>query len=197
MSSDVTSTTLGPRACTAATAALASARLRIGRPGEIFELELVGRDDVGRRHGLVAHELGDARPHEDAAADVADHRVAAIDRRRVGGPHPVDRARGSRCRCRPSPCSPTARRRSGRARRARRCPPPVRRPSCRRRRGPSRRRSRCGWRTARCGSAQTSQPEPLHREHRRGVADMAVGDVGLDRQDVHSGRPVRGGGSAR
>ena len=27
--------------------------------------------------------------------------------------------------------------------------------------------------------------EPLQRKHRRGVADMAVGDVRLDREDVH------------
>ena len=27
--------------------------------------------------------------------------------------------------------------------------------------------------------------EPLQREHRRGIADMAVGDMGLDREDIH------------
>ena len=33
---------------------------------------------------LVAHELGNALAHVNAAADIADHRIAAITRRRIG-----------------------------------------------------------------------------------------------------------------
>jgi hypothetical protein len=51
------------------------------------ELEVVGRDDVGGRDGDVAQELLDAGAHEHAAADVADHRVAAVDGVGVRRPH--------------------------------------------------------------------------------------------------------------
>ena len=36
--------------------------------------------------------------------------------------------------------------------------------------------------------------EALHREHGRGIADMAIGDPGLDGQDVHDGM-LMGSGS--
>ena len=52
-------------------------------PGEHVELELVGRDEIGRRQRALAHELRNARPHEHAAADIADHRIAAIARLRI------------------------------------------------------------------------------------------------------------------
>ena len=40
-------------------------------------------------------------------------------------------------------------------------------------------------------TGQTSYPEPLEREHGGGVADVAVGDRGLDGQDLHPGSPQR------
>ena len=64
---------------------------------------------------------GNAGPHEHAAPDIADHRIAAIARARVRGLHLRRPHRGSRRRSRPSPYSPTARRRMRRARRAPRC----------------------------------------------------------------------------
>ena len=51
--------------------------------GKEVELEVVRREDVGLRDHRVAHELRDAGPHEHAAADVAHHRVAAVDGLRV------------------------------------------------------------------------------------------------------------------
>ncbi len=56
-------------------------------PRQQVELELVRRHDVGGRHRTVAHQLRDARPHEHAAPDVADHRIAAVARARVRGLH--------------------------------------------------------------------------------------------------------------
>ena len=53
---------------------------------------MVRSDQVRGRDGDLAHELRDPRPDEHPAADVADHRVAAVDRRGVGLPHPRDGA---------------------------------------------------------------------------------------------------------
>ena len=54
---------------------------RLGRTaGKLIELEMIGRDDVGRRDGARFHEGGDVLMHEHAAADIADHRIAAIAR---------------------------------------------------------------------------------------------------------------------
>ena len=93
---------------------------RVGHDArEVFEFELVRRDDVGRRHRLLAHEFGNARTDEDATSDIADHRVAAIQGRRIERRGPARRRRGSRCRYRPTPYSPTARRRRSAARRDR------------------------------------------------------------------------------
>ena len=63
-------------------------RHRFGFPaGEQLELELIGRDHVGRRQRALAHEFRNAGAHEHAAPDVADHRIAAIAHRRIGAPH--------------------------------------------------------------------------------------------------------------
>jgi len=51
----------------------------------MLELELIGRKHVGGRHRALAQELRDSGAHINAAAGVADHRVAAITRRRIGG----------------------------------------------------------------------------------------------------------------
>ena len=155
--SDVTMTARGPRSCTASTASRTAAqRLRLAAC-DVIELELVGRDDIGRRHRLVAHELGNALAHENAAADVADHRVAAIARGRIGALHASRPRRGWHSRSRPRPYSRTARRRIRRARRASRCRPPARDDAARTP-GRSSRHSRYDWRTARYGSAILRRP---------------------------------------
>ena len=55
-----------------------------GAPAEVIQLELVGRDDIGGRHRLVPHEFRNALAYENAAANIADHRIAAIFRTRIG-----------------------------------------------------------------------------------------------------------------
>ena len=60
-------------------------------PGQQIEFELVGRHDVGGGNRLGRNQRGQLGPHEDAAPHVAHHRVAAVQRRRVGLPHPVHR----------------------------------------------------------------------------------------------------------
>ena len=84
--SEVTRTARGPSLCTASIAASASRRVAL-LPRQQVELELVRRHDVGGRHRTVAHQLRDARPHEHAAPDVADHRIAAVARLAVRGLH--------------------------------------------------------------------------------------------------------------
>ena len=95
---------------------------RSRRPGQPFQLELVGRGDIGQRQGAVAEEFRDAGADIDAGPDIADHRVAAPQRRRVGRLHPRHRVEDRRRRSRHRRYSPTAPRRSWPARRARRCP---------------------------------------------------------------------------
>ncbi len=48
-------------------------------------------------------------------------------------------------------------------------------------------RNPCGWRIAQCGWARPP-PEPLERKHGGRIAHMPIGDMRLDRQEVH-GRP--------
>ena len=173
-STEVTSTSRGPRSRTASTAASTSSSVVVVRAGEEVELEVVGREDVGLRDHGVAHELGDPGPHEHAAADVAHHRVAAVDRGRVGRLH---RARPRRGSPRPPPGRPgsrTAPRRTRRARRGRRSrrSPRGRRPG--RAAGRATRRTRCGWRSARSAPARprgraaaAGRPPPSCRRGRR------------------------------
>ena len=145
------------------------------RPGEQVELEVVGRHEVGRGDGDVAHQLLDARPDEHPAADVADHRVAAVDGGGIGRAHLRHARRRRRARRRPSPGSRRGRRRSCPARRGRRCRRPPRRSPARRTPARATRRSRCGWRTARCaparprcrGAAAGTPPRSCPRARRR------------------------------
>ena len=53
----------GPRPCNRASAAKRSSRVEIVFPRQKFELELVGGDDIGKRHGFVSHEFRQARSH--------------------------------------------------------------------------------------------------------------------------------------
>ena len=52
--------------------------------GQMAKLEQVRRGHVGRRHHVLPDEFGDAGLDIHAAAGVADHRIAAIERARVG-----------------------------------------------------------------------------------------------------------------
>ncbi len=59
--------------------------------GQTFQFEPIGGGDIRLRQGVVAQELLDALPHVDAFLQVADHRIAAVDRSRVLLAHPRDR----------------------------------------------------------------------------------------------------------
>jgi hypothetical protein len=58
---------------------------------DLVELEMIWRDDLCRRLGARADEVGNARLDEHAAVAIADDRIAAIGRLRVGGLHFADR----------------------------------------------------------------------------------------------------------
>ena len=75
---------LGPSFRRAPIAASASGSAADGAAGDLLQLEMVRRHDVGGRHRAGAHEIRDLGLHERAAADVADHRIAAIERARIG-----------------------------------------------------------------------------------------------------------------
>ena len=69
--------------------------LRLGQraavdAGQPLQLEAVGRRDVGVRQRMVAQEFLDAFAHIDAFLNIADHRIAAIDRARVRLAHARD-----------------------------------------------------------------------------------------------------------
>ena len=133
---------------------------------------------------LVAQEFLDAGADINAGVGVADHRVAAIHRLRVGRAHPFHRVQDRRADRRRRPYSPTAPRRS-----AQHVP----------------RRDPVDQFAHQLAGVNLPGPmavagvvgelhgvdrpdvgaQSLQREHGAGVADMAVGDPGLDRQDVH------------
>ena len=153
-------------------------------PGEELEFELVGRDDIGRRHRPVAHELGNARPYEDPAPDIADHRIAGVKRGRVGPLHPpggienglpcrlgahVTGEHGIACREHPALGDPLDE--FGDDRGLEHLPAPG---------------AVAGVVRELHGMDRPDlDAETLHREGRRGIADMAVGDMGLDGENVH------------
>jgi len=139
------------------------------------------------RQRLAAHELGDARPHEHAAADVADDRIAAIERAGVRLAHPGDggKDRGADL---------------GRSHIAREHAVALREHAARGDALDELGDRRAIEHASRPGAVAgvvrelhgVDRPhldaEPLHREHGGGVADMAIGDVRLDREDVHGRR---------
>ena len=62
-------------------------------PRELGELEAVGQDDVGQRYEALADRLGHAGADEHAGSVVANHRVAQIQRLGARAPHRRDGAR--------------------------------------------------------------------------------------------------------
>src|ERR1700722_13193625 len=60
--------------------------LQVVRPraGQPFELEGVWRGDGGEREGAVTEELAYARGHVDPRPDISDHRIARVGRRAIG-----------------------------------------------------------------------------------------------------------------
>ncbi len=167
---------------------VARLRQRLARTArQIVQFELVRRNDVGGGHRLLPHELRNAGAHEDAAADIADHGVAAIACRRIGALH---RRHGIEDRL----ADIGAAHITGQHAIARGQHAALRDP---------------GHHIAdQCGVEYLALPvaiagvvgelhgvhwpdldaEALQRKHRGGIADMAVGDVRLDGEEIHCGQ---------
>ena len=174
----------GPSPCTMPRPCRSASSVPVGWPAEQVELELVGGDDVGRRHRMVAHEFGDPGPDEDAAPDVADHRIAAIERLRVRGPHPLRRPEdrkagvGGAHIARQDPVATRQHAALGHALDALADQPRIEHLAA------------PGAVARVVGELDgVDRPDfmthPLHREDRGRIADMAIGHVRLDREDVH------------
>ena len=83
--SDVASTTRGPVVCKAAIARRAPATSSTGRPVTNDSSNALGVATVAAGKARLREEFGDARFDIDAASDVADHRIAAIGGGGIGG----------------------------------------------------------------------------------------------------------------
>ena len=154
----------------------------IGAQGAQFEL--VGGQDVGARQGGGAKEVGHGFGHIEPPVFVPHHRVAAIERRGIGGFGALDRGGDHRAQRRVPDIAAQHRIASvhhppigdplqdiaHRLRRQDRTTDPVIAGMV----GKQHRMDR-----------PHTDPQPLQRKHRRRVADMAIGDMGLDGQNVH------------
>ena len=151
--------------------------------GEPGQLELVGRDDVGCRHGMVPEELGDARPDEEAPALVAHDRVAGVEHVVPRGPHAGD---GAQHRLAEARVAQIARQHGADMRDGATLGDPLDDlldpVQCHQPATPG----------AVAGMVAEQhrvdrpdlETQPLQREHRGTVADMAVGHGRLDREDA-------------
>ena len=152
-------------------------------PGEPGELELVGGDNVGRRHRMVAEELGNARPDEEAPALVAHDRVAGIEH---VGPLGADARHHAQHRLAQARVAQIARQHGAGTRDGAALGDalddlldPVE---------PDHPAAPGAIAGMVAEQHRVHRPDleaqPLQREHRRAVADMAVGHGGLDREDA-------------
>ncbi len=159
-------------------------------PDEAIELEMVRRDDLGERDGALAEELRYAPLDEHPAAAIADHRIAAIDGAGIGGFDPADRTQNGRADLDRADVS-------GEHAVA----------ACEH----ATLGDALDHRIDHGGSEHLALPsavagvigelhgmhrpdlaaEPLQREHRGRIADMPIGDVRLDGEDVHAGTRQR------
>ena len=88
---EVTSTTRGPQAWTASMATTQIGHAHARPAHQVIELELVGRDHVGDGKHALLDEFGNAAAHEHPLADIPDHRIAAIARGGICTFHPRHR----------------------------------------------------------------------------------------------------------
>ncbi len=126
--------------------------------GQMLQLEMVGRDQVGRRQGAVPEEGVDARLHVDAGVDVAQHRIAAPDRLGIGRAHLARGVEHDVAQGGVADIAGEQRVALSRARPAPRCRARCRRPVRPARCGRARRRSRCGSRTRPCSPPRPHGP---------------------------------------
>jgi hypothetical protein len=155
-------------------------------PGEQLKLEMVWRDDIGGSERARLDEFRNAGTDEDAAADIADHRIAAIERARPRGLHPGDRIEDRFAD-------------RGIAHVAGEHAVAARQRATLLDAGDDLAHRIAGEHAALPGAIagvvrklhRVDGPdlvaEPLHRKHRSGVADVTVRHPGLDREDVHDG----------
>ncbi|MBG9885433.1 hypothetical protein ABE10_02295, partial [Bacillus toyonensis] len=151
---------------------------------EVAELELVRGDDVCDRHHPVAQEVGDRGGDEASGLRVAHHWIARVHRRGVRGLHPGDgvdddlgdalAALISREHCVDLP-EDAAFLDAGQ--------------HLTHIRGVDHRAAPCAVagvvREVHRVDGQDLDADALQGEDRRRIADMAVGDGGLDREDLH------------
>jgi hypothetical protein len=161
-----------------------------GASRQVAELELVGRDRVGEREHALPDELRNAATDENAALGVADHRVAAVARGGIGVLHPPDRVNHGFAGIARAEIAGEhavafgehaalldALHQQADRRAAEDAPAP-------------------GTVTGVIGELHgVDRPDldadALQRKYRRRVADMAIGDVRLDGQDIHAGTANR------
>jgi hypothetical protein len=155
--------------------------------GQQVQLEMVGGDDPRRRHRALAHEFRDAGPHEHAAFAIADDRIAAIAGVRIGGFHLADRVEDRLPgRDRPDIAGEDAVAGAEHA--------AIR--DAVHHLADQIRVERFALPDAVSGVVgelhRMDRPhlaaQPLQREHRGRIADMAIGDMGLDGDEVHERR---------
>ena len=92
--SDFATTTRGPRAAERRDRPPRRLQVAAALAGQPFELEGVGRRDGRQRQGAVAEEFADPRGDVAPAPDVADDRIAGVNRFAVGGADRRERAQG-------------------------------------------------------------------------------------------------------
>jgi hypothetical protein len=150
-----------------------------------LQLELVRRRDIRGRQREVTHEFGNSRPHIDAAPDIADHRIAAVTCARVGGPHLRHRIEDRRAG-------------AGRTHIAGQHAVALTEHAARRNAahqlGDQLRLEHTAGPFAVTGvigelhrvDRPYLDPDALQRKDRGAIADMAVGDMRLDREEIHA-----------
>ena len=161
-----------------------------GEARQVLQLDRVGRDDVGRRHERLAEARRQRAVHVERLARVADHRIAAVERRGPRGLHPGDGLGDDLRRLRIAQV----------ARQHRLAPPqdaPLLEPVEQRPQLDRRRHAPASAPVTRM-IAQVHRVErpdleaqPLQQKHRRAVPHVAVHDPGLDGQDAHAGKHSR------
>ena len=152
---------------------------------EELQLEVVRRDDVGGPQRLVREKFRHTGSHENAASDIADHGIAAIERRRIDGFDPRHRTENRVARV---GCADIARQDGVTAGQGAALRDPLH-AGVNQRRGKHLAAPRAVAGVVR-ELYRVDRPdlvaEALHRKNRGGIADMSVRDMGLDGEDVHA-----------
>jgi hypothetical protein len=155
---------------------------RAGDAGEKVELKMVRRQEGGGGQSLIAHEIGDAVAQVNPALDVAEDRITAVDGFGILRLHGADRAH-NRCA--------DGRRAHIAGEHAVTAAEDI---ACAKAGDAVVDQAGVEHRAAPIGIARVVREmhgmdrpdlaaDPLQRKHRRRIADMAVDDMALDRED--------------